>query len=348
MARRSKRAKSFEIEEVPFEPVSWRNLVGYEEAKSRFKDLLDRDRLPSSILIDGREGSAKRVFLAYLCALVWCDKGQACGVCGSCLSIQSFSHEEVYWLEPENGKNYQLQDAVALQEHLAIKPRHHQSTRGKRIVVVVDCDLFNLQSANRLLKTLEEPPEDSLIMMSSSHSGQLLPTILSRLFRYRIKPPSVEDAVSYLSRELEPGISEAKISSALKMSALSIGAAKYKLETGDNDDEGYQGLVDALFARHPALSIKLVEEHVRKTKLPANELAKRLELILNQYYKVSLGVPRDLSGFTFTGDVARPSLEQLKHWRKFLREVKSLAIRGKIALNAQLIAESWANAGRFK
>ena len=347
MAKSPVKSRARQSESAPFEPARWTDLVGYDQAKEQLKSLVQRDRLSHTVLVEGREGNGKRAFLAYISALFWCDTQTACGSCSSCLWVMRGGHDEVYWLEAAALTNYSVEDVAKLQEHLETQSGAHQAGgQGRRIVVLVDCDRLNKQGANRLLKIMEEPPEGSLLLMSTSRPGLLLPTFLSRLFRYRVRLPSLEEGAQRLLALVEPQVTLEQAMEALKVSGHSIGMAKSKLEAGLSWQEEYEGLIKALFAPQVSDSIKMIEEHVRQKKLGANELVKRIEVILNQYYKVHLGIALDFGGVDTRGGLVGLGLERVRHWRRLLKEVKGLAINGKVALNAQLVAESFALAGR--
>jgi len=164
-------------QEAPTHPTvpDWRLLFGYDEPTKAWADMIAAGRLPPVMLLVGREGLGKRLLLAKLAALYLCRTGNACGACDSCQWLLSDSHPEVLWIESSQGK-LALDDATRLQDHLSLSP----GTGIKaRIAVVVDADQLNTQAANRLLKTLEEPPPRTAILMSTSRVHGMLPTVLS-------------------------------------------------------------------------------------------------------------------------------------------------------------------------
>ena len=321
-------------------PLEWGALVGYKDAQRVFAALAQADRLPGSVLIEGPEASGKRSFLGYIASLFWCESQDGCGVCSPCKQIMNHSHEDVLWIEAAPDQNqYKLEDVELLQQHLLLEPQGGGSSR--RIVCLVDCDRLNVQSGNRLLKVLEEPPEKALILTSSSRPFRLLETIRSRLFRYRVRPPDRAEAVAFLKERVpDAEMSDKAISSVLAVTGFAVGEALRRLQGASEFQDDYEDLARAFFTE-PQETLEIVEAAVKQKKVAANELAMRFEVILNQYYKMCLGLSRDVEGFALP-DGARqpPSWQDCARRREVLRKAKKLVIAADVPLNAQLLAEA--------
>lgn len=101
----------------------------------------------------------------------------------------------------------------------------------KRVLLIPDAETMTLAAQNALLKVLEEPPVDSVILMTSSHVDRLLPTIRSRCQLCRIKKPSETEANRFLRRQYD----ETRLKNALVVSGGAVGAAKNVLDAGADD-----------------------------------------------------------------------------------------------------------------
>jgi hypothetical protein len=97
------------------------------------------------------------------------------------ISLQN--NPDILWVQSEE-TIYKLEEADTIQEHLLVKS---YSPEVKRIAIVVNAEKFNRQAANRLLKIMEEPPEGSMIILTTTRPRFILPTIHSRCAKIRIK-----------------------------------------------------------------------------------------------------------------------------------------------------------------
>ena len=133
---------------------------------------LQTARLGSALLVHGRSGVGKRQFIGSALAEIFCETSRACGACAACRQIVAGIHPEVLWCDGE--EQIKLETVASIQEHLAYRSQSSASGRSvPRVAVLIGAERLNLNSANRLLKILEEPPEGSYLILSSSHLRQL-------------------------------------------------------------------------------------------------------------------------------------------------------------------------------
>jgi DNA polymerase-3 subunit delta' len=176
----------------PWQEQAWRTLTA----------TLESGRLPHSLLINGPAGVGKHQLALALVARIFCKqaKGEerACGHCGNCQLIAAGSHPDYVCLTVEEDKTriavQQVRDMIA---HLGMK-----SYRGaEKVALVHPADAMNMNSANSLLKTLEEPTDGTLLILVTSRPSRLPATILSRCQRVEIRPPGREQALAWLVQE---------------------------------------------------------------------------------------------------------------------------------------------------
>jgi DNA polymerase-3 subunit delta' len=151
---------------------------GQDLAKEVFRRALDRGRLSHAYLLIGPDGSGKRLFARELAKAIFCREGQPCGSCASCLSIEHGNHPLVHVYGPAEGKAI-----VDIETVRALSERTHYRSGGLVVVILEQADLLNEPAANALLKTLEEPPGDALLILTARSSGTMLPTLVSRCHR---------------------------------------------------------------------------------------------------------------------------------------------------------------------
>jgi DNA polymerase-3 subunit delta' len=178
-------------------------ILGQDRALSSLRAALRRNALHHALLFAGPSGVGKGTAALALAQALNCEQGgdDACGACGPCQKIAKGIHPDVLVLseervmakagrwEPRGGKAPskdivvdQIRDVV--DRRLALR-----RFEGRRRVVIVDpADAMNPQAQNALLKTLEEPPEDTVLVLVSSAPDSLLPTVRSRCLRVAFAP----------------------------------------------------------------------------------------------------------------------------------------------------------------
>ncbi len=181
----------------------WRGIYGHDAIVERYRRMLETGRLASTYLFVGPSGIGKRRFALQLAHALLCTESadeqlEPCGRCESCRLFLSGNHPDldVVGLRPDKSELAISQfvgfDEVLKQEALchriALKPFYG----GRRFAIVDDADHFNLASANCLLKTLEEPPPQSLLILIGTSPSRQLPTIRSRAQLVRFQPLDTE------------------------------------------------------------------------------------------------------------------------------------------------------------
>ena len=111
-------------------------------------------------------------------------RGENCGRCELCEKIDHDNHEDIIYIQ-KDGKSIKDSAIIQMQERLKVKP-----LRGKNIAIICDSDLMTDRAQNRLLKTLEEPLGDAMIILLSENMENLASTILSRCVKFRIQAPA--------------------------------------------------------------------------------------------------------------------------------------------------------------
>ncbi|MFT5531922.1 MAG: DNA polymerase-3 subunit delta' [Burkholderiaceae bacterium] len=188
-----------------------------------------RGRLPHAILLHGNKGIGKTDFAQAYAASLLCESpqsdGRACGTCLSCGWFEQYAHPDYRRVRPEildggevaddgeatesdegkktakasktPSKEIRIEQIRALADFMNISTHRN----GKRVVLLYPAEALNTISANALLKTLEEPPPDTVFLMVSNSLDRLLPTILSRCRKFALPMPSTAVALDWLAQQ---------------------------------------------------------------------------------------------------------------------------------------------------
>lgn len=191
-----------------------------------------QERLPHALLISGEEGVGKQEFAEQLAASLLCEQpgqdGQACGQCPACQRLAAQSHPDRFWLVPEEpGKPIKIGAVRELIQNLSLTGHYG----GYRVVTVAPAEVMNHNAANAFLKTLEEPPPRTLIILVTAMPSRLPATIRSRCQPLRLGRPEPQAASDWLARTLPDSPSE-DIAQAMQLAGgAPLLAARY-LEEG--------------------------------------------------------------------------------------------------------------------
>ncbi len=224
---------------MPFERI-----LGQGQAKHILSQALSRSRLSHAYLFYGPESVGKK-FLAieFAKALNCLSPGteDACGACDSCRKIDHRVHPDFFFLEPTlstptaREPAIKIDDIRELQKKLGYLPYEGQT----KVAVIDQAEKMNLQACNAFLKTLEEPPSATILILTTSNIYQLVPTIISRCqgIRFNPLPPEAirEILQSQGEEELDPTEVDLRVGRSKGQVARALGdeatqTSSYRLE----------------------------------------------------------------------------------------------------------------------
>jgi len=171
-----------------------------------------RERTSQGLLFKGMQGIGKLELAMNYSRSLLCertrDDGLACGVCPSCHWFEQGSHPDFRFLQPEAdsdavetskklSKQITVDQIRGLSDFLGMSA--HQG--GRRVVVIHPVEAMNVNAANALLKSLEEPPAGFNFILVTHKPQQLLPTLLSRCLSLALEAPDTEAATRWLAQQ---------------------------------------------------------------------------------------------------------------------------------------------------
>ena len=166
--------------------MGFSEIIGHQKPLETLRAALANGRLHHAYLMLGPEGVGKRTIALSLAKAIHCNEleNDFCGNCPNCSRIQTGNHPDVRTIEPGAGKK-----EIGIQQIREIeKELNFRAFSGKKIAIIDPAILMNSAAQNALLKTLEEPPRDALLILIASNTGGLLPTLRSRCLRLSFGP----------------------------------------------------------------------------------------------------------------------------------------------------------------
>lgn len=180
--------------------LSWKNLIGHALTADYLRKTISSDKFPHAVIFSGEEGIGKR-FAAEICAAaLLCENqsGEPCGICESCRLILARSHPDFYILEPEDNKktarNIKIGQIREMQSEAVLRPINSE----RRVIIIDGAELMNNAAANCLLKTIEEPPSQTIFILLTANRSNLLMTIRSRCMTVNFERISAEKIRDFL------------------------------------------------------------------------------------------------------------------------------------------------------
>ncbi len=185
--------------------MSFGEIIGHTRQIRILKSALKTGRLSHAYLFEGPDGVGKRGVAMALAQAIQCSRqdDDACGLCIFCRKVEEHNHSDVWWIAPE--RNAIRIDVIRqLQRDMSFDALEGR----KRIIIVDEADKMLHNAANAMLKTLEEPPAATNMVLITSKPQLLLPTIVSRCQRLAFGPLTREMARQVIERQIgdDPGI----------------------------------------------------------------------------------------------------------------------------------------------
>jgi DNA polymerase-3 subunit gamma/tau len=181
-------------------PRTFGEVVGQEPVVRTLRNAVQREKVHHAYLFVGSRGTGKTSMAKILAACLNCERGptiEPCGECESCLSIARANSLDV--IEMDAASNNSVDDIRELRESVAYAP-----VSGRRKVYILDeAHMLSTAAWNAFLKTLEEPPPNTVFVLATTEAGKVPATVVDRCHRFDFHRPSVEQIASVLRRTAE-------------------------------------------------------------------------------------------------------------------------------------------------
>lgn len=190
------------ITPFPWQMAQWQQLGG----------LLSARRLPHALLLSGPQGIGKQRFARAFAGRLLCQHASeisACGRCQDCGLLAAGSHPDYREIRPEEGKRQIGVDQVRQLQGFVAQHAHREG--GRKLVVLHPAEAMNINTANALLKTLEEPTADTVLLLVSHAPSQLLATIRSRCLQLQFGVPPLQAVTDWLQHYIGDAATTAQL-----------------------------------------------------------------------------------------------------------------------------------------
>lgn len=204
------------------------DIIGHERVVEVFRRALRSGKTSHSYLFEGPAGCGRKTTARALVQAIFCTEhgDDACDACAQCRKVAADSHADIHYIEPD-GQFIKIEQVRELQRDLSLRP--YEAPR--KACIIESAERFNPAAGNSLLKTLEEPPGNAIIILLTENAGMLLPTIRSRCQLVRFSPLSPENIRLLLERrgmipetaELLAPMAEGSILRALELDNEALG-----------------------------------------------------------------------------------------------------------------------------
>jgi len=253
--------------------LRFQQIYGHKKPLAILKSAMAANRVAHAYLFYGKEGVGKKTVASVFARALNCPAADPpCDVCPSCLKAEHKNHPNIIEIVSE-GQFIKIAAVREIMATMAFRPED-----GKRVFILQDADKMNAPAANALLKTLEEPSADNVLILTSARPHALPVTILSRCQALRFAPLQKTEVASFLREQQGFGEAEADA-----IAAASLGSIGDAIEMKKEDYMTVRnGILKRLAEDDPADLIKRLA-FARRLGTEREEITQRLQIMQNAY-----------------------------------------------------------------
>ena len=248
-------------------------IYGHQKPIAILKSAMAKDRIAHAYLFYGMDGIGKKTAASVFARALNCGGlDPPCDACASCRKAEHNNHPNIITVQAE-GQNIKIGAVKEIQARMTFRPRE-----GRRIFILREADRMNAAAANALLKTLEEPSADNILLLTTARPHALPLTILSRCQHLRFSPLPTGEVARFL-REKE-GLETAAAEILAASSGGSIGRA---VEMNREDYLALRNAILELFAEDNPEDLLKRLAFAGRFGTEREEILERLRILRNGY-----------------------------------------------------------------
>ena len=206
-------------------------IIGHNQIIEQLQQTVASERIAGAYLFVGPTGVGKEMVARYFAQLIFCQQDAqppiVCGTCLACRKVDSGNHPDLQFIRPE-GSLLKIGQIRELQRQVIYEPLE----ASRKVYILTDVDRMNPEAENCLLKTLEEPPAASVLILLTSNVQALLPTTRSRCQILQFHPMPTQELAEILVNRFSVAPEQATTLAIAADGA--IGKALTQLEKGDS------------------------------------------------------------------------------------------------------------------
>lgn len=327
--------------------MNWSSLRSHSDQMQMLRRSVERGRLAHAYLFAGPPGIGKSLFARVFAKALLCLRRpegslDVCNECSSCRQFDAESHPDFFYVfKPEEKSEIPVDRFIGVAEkrprdgliyNLSLKPM----TAARRIAVIDDANSMNDEGANAMLKTLEEPPPHSVLILVAENLDAVLPTIRSRCQLVRFSALSQQDVAELLvEHEMAESPADAATVAAMSEGSLQIAAQLLRPELRTLKDELSKHLASA--DMNPVAASKVMLEGIDASTSEAAENRRNIGWLIRfaqEFYRQSTLL------ITNPESLPNPSLE-LRTFAERQRKLGSFGLERTLQLFDRTVEAEW-------
>lgn len=256
-------------------------ILGQPQVRDFLRSSVKSEHVNHAYLFAGPAGSNKTQAAYAFAQALLCPKGAdgprggACGACENCSRVRRKTHPDIHYYQPEGAGGYLVEQVRDIVADVALAPIQAQL----KVYIIDRADLLNRSAANAFLKTLEEPPDDVVLILLGRTRDSVLPTIASRcqVVPFRHIPPT--EAAGIISQNTGASIEQSR--EAMEACSGSISKAIAFLNARSNERMFFRSELLKELARIDSMDdwqvLMAARSIVEKSKAPLDSLREQQE-----------------------------------------------------------------------
>jgi|AntRauTorckE6833_2_1112554.scaffolds.fasta_scaffold00771_11 DNA polymerase-3 subunit delta' len=180
--------------------MSFNKIPGQNKTKKILQDTISKKRISHAYLFNGNNGLGKLEMAEEFAQAIFCKNNiiDGCGNCISCRKLQHNNHPDFFKIEvQEDHSSILIEQIREMQKEINYKPYESDY----KIYIINQAEKMSLEAQNSLLKTLEDPPDYAVIILTNEQKKDLIPTIVSRCQEVKLYNQPVDVIKEYLIQE---------------------------------------------------------------------------------------------------------------------------------------------------
>jgi len=300
-------------------------IIGHQKQWHFLKKSAELGQISHAFLFFGQEQLGKKKIALEFIKLLNCQNAlkdkKPCQICYSCQSIEKLQHLDLFFVEPRD-REIQISQIRELTNRLSLRP----FLSPFKAAILDQAHLMNQQAQAALLKTLEEPKGNTILILITEHPEMLSPTILSRVQKIKFHPVKREEIENYLSQK---GLPQDKIRLISSLSLRRPGAAVNFLLNPEKLETERQKLTNLIKIITPDSNLASLFQHVKRISQQAQTFPQNVSEILESWLRYFREILLIKSGAISDSDIypdiqkvsKKYSLAKIKEILKVFQEI---------------------------